>query len=513
VPLQVEQAGALAVALGIGLLLGVERERRKGEGLDRAAAGVRTFALVTFLGSLSTVIPVPGLPILVGAFVGLIAVVSYARTSSMDPGTTTEIALMVAYLFGMLTQSALSLAASLAVVITIVLASRDRLHRFVTDILTEDEFRDALLLAAVALVVLPLVPDVGIGPFHAFNPFTTWRFVVIVMLANAAGYIAQRILGAGVGLPIAGFFGGFVSSTATIAAMGSRAKGDRMVRSAVAGAVLSNIATILQLGAVVGSTSPATLLAIAPSLALGGMVAAIYGAALAAFARDSTPQPRLVLGKPFEFRTALVLGAMVSAIMFGSTVLLNLFGETGAMLASGFGLRRPGGRARGGDLHVVVGGLGQARPSCGGDAHSRRRDGERNHQDGGCLRQPFAQVHPPGGRGHPAGRGRPLGRNPCNAAARTPHAICDSLAVAGYVTKAGSELSNHPCSALPALTLRNFVGNQMERSSTHDVQDHSGSPRRQPGIKRLIASGAFARANQRRIDLVAARCAGVSFAR
>jgi uncharacterized membrane protein (DUF4010 family) len=200
-----EQAGALAVALGVGLLLGVERERRKGEGLDRAAAGVRTFALVAFLGSLSIVIPVPGLPILVGAFVGTIAIVSYARTSSTDPGTTTEVAFMAAYLLGMLTQSAITLAASLGVVITIVLASRDRLHEFVSDMLTEDEFHDALLLGAVALVVLPLVPDVGIGPFQAFNPFTTWRFVVIVMLANSAGYLAQRILGAGVGLPIAGF--------------------------------------------------------------------------------------------------------------------------------------------------------------------------------------------------------------------------------------------------------------------------------------------------------------------
>jgi uncharacterized membrane protein (DUF4010 family) len=177
---------------------------------------------------------------------------------------------MVAYMLGMLTQSALTLAASLAVVITIVLASRDRLHKFVSDTLTEAEFRDGLLLGAVALVVLPLVPDVGIGPFHAFNPFTAWRFVVIVMLANTAGYIAQRILGAGVGLPIAGFLGAFVSSTATIVAMGGRAKDDQLVRPAVAGAVLSNIATILQPGVVVASTSTATLLAVAPSLALGG---------------------------------------------------------------------------------------------------------------------------------------------------------------------------------------------------------------------------------------------------
>src|SRR5438132_12993982 len=67
---ETEQLTALAVALGIGLLLGIERERRKSEGPERDAADVRTFALVAFLGSLSTVIPIPGLPILVGLFIG-----------------------------------------------------------------------------------------------------------------------------------------------------------------------------------------------------------------------------------------------------------------------------------------------------------------------------------------------------------------------------------------------------------------------------------------------------------
>src|SRR5215510_4819934 len=276
-----EQATPLAVALGIGLLLGIERERRKTEGPEREAAGVRTFALVAFLGSLSAAIPIAGIPILVGAFVGVLAVVSYVRSTSADPGITTETALMTAFLLGILTQSALSLAAGLSVVITIVLASREALHHFVARTLTEDEFHDALIFGAIALVVLPLVPNAGIGPFQAFNPFTAWRLVVIVMLANAAGYVAQRALGPGLGLPLAGFFGGFVSSTATIAAMRSRASQGPLVRPAAAAAVLSNEATIVQLSLVIGSASLETLQLLAPALVLGAIVAGVYGVALA----------------------------------------------------------------------------------------------------------------------------------------------------------------------------------------------------------------------------------------
>jgi uncharacterized membrane protein (DUF4010 family) len=257
VSVQVEQVVALAVSLGIGMLLGVDRERRKGEGPGRESAGIRTFALVAFLGSLSAIIPTPGLPILVGVFVGALAIVSYTQNRSNDPGVTSEAALMAAFLLGILTQSALTLAAGLSVLITILLAARETLHQFVSDRLSEEEFRDALVLGALALVILPLVPDKGIGPFEAFNPFTAWRLVVIVGLASAAGYVAQRMLGPGLGLPLAGFFGGFVSSVATVAAMRSRAADPRVLRPAVAGAVLSNIATLVQLGLPEGASGRA----------------------------------------------------------------------------------------------------------------------------------------------------------------------------------------------------------------------------------------------------------------
>jgi uncharacterized membrane protein (DUF4010 family) len=332
-----EQVTPLAVALGIGLLLGVERERRKSQGPERGAAGVRTFALVAFLGSLSAALPIAGVPILAGVFVAALAVVSYVRSKSPDPGITTETALMTAFLLGILTRSALSLAAGLSVVITIVLASREALHRFVAESLTEDEFHDALVLGAVALVVLPLVPDAGVGPLQAFNPFTAWRLVVIMMVANAAGYVAQRALGPGLGLSLAGFFGGFVSSTATIAAMRSRASQGSLVMPAAAAAVLSNVATIVQLALVVGSTSSETLLTLAPDLVLSGLAAGGYGATLAILGGRGAKTSALPPGRPFEVRSAVVLAAVVSAIMVASAVLLAILGERGAVLAAAIG--------------------------------------------------------------------------------------------------------------------------------------------------------------------------------
>jgi uncharacterized membrane protein (DUF4010 family) len=382
-PPQVEQLTALAVALGIGLLLGVERERRKTEGPERDAAGIRTFALVALLGSLSAVIPISGLPIVVGVFVGALAVVSYLRSSATDPGITTEMALMTAYLLGLLTQSALTIAGGLGVVITILLASRETLHQFVSNTLSAAEFHDALVLGAVALVILPLVPDTGIGPFQAFNPFTAWRLVVIVMLANAAGYVAQRMFGASLGLPLAGFFGGFVSSTATIAAMRSRASDARMVKPAVAGAVLSNIATILQLGLVVASTSTATFLAVLPSLVIGGIVATVYGTVMAALARGSLE------GDYAATREAIrvSLGARISRHGFDDYGLLNgaLESSRPAGCNARRGLRRLCRRSFGSDFDVFARGRRQTRSGRGRGSDTSRGNYQCHHEAGGCL--------------------------------------------------------------------------------------------------------------------------------
>jgi uncharacterized membrane protein (DUF4010 family) len=320
----------LFVALGIGLLIGLERERRKGEGPAREAAGMRTFALVALVGGLAA--EVGGVVVLAvcGGFIALAAIVAYATRRNEDPGLTTQVALMTTFLLGALTWRNPALAAGLAVVVTVLLAARGPLHRFVRDSLTPRELHDGLVFAAAALVVLPLVPDHAVGPYAVLNPLVVWRLVVIVMAVSAGGYIAMRLFGSRLGLTVAGFAGGFVSSTITVAAMGARAReAPALLRTAVAGATLAGLASLIELAIVVGATYPAALREVWVPLAFAGLAALTYAAgfALRAF-RVDRPAP-LEEGRAFDLRIAVLFAVSVTAIMLVAAALRAHLGTPG----------------------------------------------------------------------------------------------------------------------------------------------------------------------------------------
>ena len=126
-----------AVALGIGLLIGVDRERRKGEGPGRAAAGLRTFAITSLLGAASMEIGGPVLLCVTTAGALALTALAYYRSHSEDPGLTTEIALVLTLVLGGLAIREPLEAAALAVAAAILLAARTPMHRFVRDVLTQ----------------------------------------------------------------------------------------------------------------------------------------------------------------------------------------------------------------------------------------------------------------------------------------------------------------------------------------------------------------------------------------
>jgi uncharacterized membrane protein (DUF4010 family) len=232
----------LLVALGIGLLIGLERERRKGQGRDREAAGVRTFALVALLGGLCAAFGGVAVLAVCAAFIAVAGLVAYTIRRNDDPGLTTQVALMTTFLLGALTSRDAALAAALAVIVTILLVARTPLHRFVRDSLSDQEVHDGLVFAAAALVILPFVPNEELGPYGVFNPFVIWRLVVIVMAIGAVGYAGIRLFGARLGLAVAGFAGGFVSSTVAVGVLGVQARRDvRLLRGASAGALLASL--------------------------------------------------------------------------------------------------------------------------------------------------------------------------------------------------------------------------------------------------------------------------------
>lgn len=330
----------LAVSLGIGLLMGIERERTKGQGAERRPAGVRTFALVGLLGGLCALFD-ESVVLGVGAgFVGLAAIAGYLRSTRQDPGLTTEIALLVAFLLGALAHDDAALAAGLGVVVTILLASRTRLHAFADKVLSERELHDGLIFAAAALVVLPLVPDRPVGPYSVLNPFTVWRLVVIVMAISAFGYVARRVLGPRFGLPVAGLAGGFVSAVATIGALAGRAKREPGVAApAAAGAMLANVATIVLMAALLGATSPETLRELAIPLAGAGVAAGVAGAFATVRVWRAKVDQHDELGRAFDLRTAVGFAVTLTAVLLGSAALTDLLGSGGLVLgtaAAGF---------------------------------------------------------------------------------------------------------------------------------------------------------------------------------
>ncbi|WP_063709767.1 MULTISPECIES: MgtC/SapB family protein [Bradyrhizobium] len=325
----------IIVALGIGLLIGLERERRKGEGPGRSPAGLRTFAAASLAGAVSVMIGGKGLLALVTAGIMAMTAIAYLRSRSDDPGLTSEIALILTVLLGGLATQRPLLAAGVAVILAILLAGRAALHDFVRKVLSEDEVKDGLIFAAATLVVLPLLPDRSVGPYGALNPRAIWIIVILVMAIGAAGHVAIRLLGARGGLAISGFASGFVSSTATIGAMGARArKAPELLGAATAGATLSTVATIVQLVAVLAATNLATLRSLTIPLLCAGAAAGLYGAIFTVKGMRETSAAELQLGRAFSLPSALLLALTLSGVLVLAAGLRDAFGEIGLLVSA-----------------------------------------------------------------------------------------------------------------------------------------------------------------------------------
>jgi uncharacterized membrane protein (DUF4010 family) len=325
----------LLSTLAIGLLIGAERERHKGEGPSRSAAGIRTFAIVSLIGGITVAIGHEWLLAVAVIAVAALSTAAYLRSAQDDPGLTTEAALILTVLLGGLTVNYPGVAAGMSVAVAVLLASREKIHGFVSLALSEAELNDALIFAAVIFVVLPLVPNRFVGPFHAINPHTIWVIVILMMTISAAGYIAVRVLGPKIGLPLAGLASGFVSSSATIAAMGSRSVQEpALARSAVAGAVLSTVATIVQLALVLAATNRATLTALAVPLVASGTVALLYGLLFTVKTLRSQAPLATASGRAFSLQTAVAFSATIAWMLLVSAALNAWMGERGVVLAA-----------------------------------------------------------------------------------------------------------------------------------------------------------------------------------
>lgn len=330
-----ELLGFLA-AIGGGLLVGIDRERHKAAlARDVEPAGIRTFTTAALAGAIATLIGAAAVAVGMAAVAAMVTV-SHWRNADHDPGLTTELALVATFLLGALALSHPQLGAGLFVVLAALLASKQALHRFTRQVLSDEEVEDLLLLAASVLIVLPLSPDRTFDPLGVLNPRKLWLYAVFVMGVNAVGYVLLRAFGSGRGLALAGLLGGFVSSSATIAGMGQRTRSDPRLRSAcVAAALLSCVPTVLQLAVILLVLAPDLLREMALPLAAAGTTTCLIAGVFWWRSRDSRGEADdAIKGRPFSLRQALLFAAIVAIALLAAALLRRWIGESGVFAAA-----------------------------------------------------------------------------------------------------------------------------------------------------------------------------------
>jgi uncharacterized membrane protein (DUF4010 family) len=233
-----------ATALLIGALIGVEREKRKSEGME-GIGGLRTFILFALVGAVAGFLSrgggVPWVLLAVLLPVSALIFAGYSQISRAQDGTfglTTEIAAVAVFLLGAMTMLGYrELAIGLGVVTAAALAYKQPLHGLVAKLGWDDVYAGVRLLVAT-FIILPLLPDRALDPWEALNPYKLWLLVILISSLSLVGYVATRWLGAGRGTALTGITGGLVSSTAVTLSFARRSRDEPAAAAALACGIL-----------------------------------------------------------------------------------------------------------------------------------------------------------------------------------------------------------------------------------------------------------------------------------
>lgn len=329
-----ESLQAFATSIGIGLLIGLERERQ-----SDLKAGLRTFALVGLLGCISALLAqISDSGWIIAA--GLLAVAAMMIAAHVsdpldtgDPGTTSVVALMVCYALGaMVWFGHASVAVTLAIATTVLLYFKAQLHG-ISKSMTHVDLLSIMQFGVLALVILPMLPDRDFGPYQALNPRNIWWMVVLISGVSLAGYAALRIVGGRHGAALIGLFGGLVSSTATTMIFARHARTHvELARTAMVVILLANIVVLVRLSVVSFAVAPE----IVPPLVavLAGGLALGLGATLWGWRQlqggDALPLPQVA--NPTEIKTAVTFGGLYALVLVLSAWLQDIAGSRGLYL-------------------------------------------------------------------------------------------------------------------------------------------------------------------------------------
>lgn len=339
----------LAVALGIGLLIGLERGWKTREvAAGRRAAGVRTFALCGLLGGMVAALGVAIGTVLSQAlvlgfgftvFAAVFAV--FERDADRAAGSysaTTVVAALLTFVLGAYAVAGdMRVAAAAAVVATGILAARENIHGLVARI-TWPELRSALVLLAMTFVVLPVLPDVSVGPYGGVNPREVWLIAIVLAGVSFLGYGAVKMFGAERGVLLAAVAGGLVSSTAVTVTNARRAgAGEGAPLLLAAGVATASAISFLRVIAIVAVLQPSLLWLVAPPLVAATAVAAAYAIVSVHWRgrdRQRGGSPPADFKNPFSLLPVVGFAVFLGVVILLGRVIGEQFGAGGAAIGA-----------------------------------------------------------------------------------------------------------------------------------------------------------------------------------
>ena len=317
----------LATAFGLGLLVGLQREKAAS-----ALAGIRTFPLISLMGAMTGLVAQHfGGWILASGFITLAIVILSAKfalfKSNQDLGITTEVAALLMYVVGAyLTFGDATIAIVVGALTAVLLQMKDVLHDFVRK-MGERDILAIMRFVAIALVILPILPNQNYGPFHVLNPYDIWRMVVLIVAISLMGYAAYKVFKDKAGTLLAGILGGLISSTATTVSYARNTKTLPETSSLAALAImLASTVSVIRVTLAFMVVSPSATSVIAPPLLTLFAIMVVICVALY-FSRSGETHTMPEPDNPAELTSAIVFGLLYGGIIFAVAAAKEMFGQ------------------------------------------------------------------------------------------------------------------------------------------------------------------------------------------
>lgn len=328
----------LAVALAVGLLIGIERGwHQRGREEGQRFAGLRTFGIISLLGALSGLLSdkLDSHLILAATFLGFSILVVAAHLlearKTNDYGSTTSVAALLTFALGAAAALGfLAIAAAVAVVTATLLGLKPVLHEWLEK-LEQNELHAIFKMLLISVVLLPVLPDKAYGPLGIFNPFEIWLMVVLIAGISFVGYFAVKIVGTSRGVTITGLFGGLASSTAVTLSLSKMSRDSRGSANAVlaVGVILASGTMFPRILIEVLVINPDLVMDVVWPLMI--MMVVTYGGALWLFMssdRGKEMEP-VKVENPFEILPALKFAAFLVVVMALAELGQQWFAEEG----------------------------------------------------------------------------------------------------------------------------------------------------------------------------------------